>query len=262
MGKLRNLKGKRFGKVVVLYLAEKRTKSGGVYWWIKCDCGKEKEMRGSSLTTGASLSCGCRLGWNIVPEDLKGQCFGNLTVLRDSGKRAHNRGALWSCQCSCGKIKNIRADALKSGATTSCGCVGLERLNEYRVELGEGISAFNSIFAQYKAGARRRGLSFSLTKEQFKDIILSKCHYCGGDLSNYKRSSLTGLAYNGVDRIDSEVGYRADNAVSCCSKCNRMKTHHSVAVFKKHIDKIYNHQHNVLHVTEPQNFNDIAVQLQ
>lgn len=28
-------------------------------WWCRCDCGTEKEVHGSSLLSGTSLSCGC-----------------------------------------------------------------------------------------------------------------------------------------------------------------------------------------------------------
>lgn len=49
-------------------------------------------------------------------DDLTGRTFGELTVLSYAGK------SLWKCQCSCGTIKNIHAQSLKSGRTTSCGC--------------------------------------------------------------------------------------------------------------------------------------------
>jgi hypothetical protein len=43
--------------------------------------------------------------------------YGRLKVLENDGRYK-------ICECECGKIKRIRTDHLKSGATISCGCVG------------------------------------------------------------------------------------------------------------------------------------------
>lgn len=51
--------------------------------------------------------------------DLTGERFGFLLVLeRDTSK---NR-TYYNCKCDCGNLKSIRADALKNGRVTSCGC--------------------------------------------------------------------------------------------------------------------------------------------
>lgn len=47
-----------FGKWTVLYKADKRNVSGVIYWHCKCECGKEKDVLGTSLRQGRSLSCG------------------------------------------------------------------------------------------------------------------------------------------------------------------------------------------------------------
>lgn len=51
-----DLKGERFGLLVVLSFAYINKSS---YWVCKCDCGKEKIIKGGSLTEGATRSCGC-----------------------------------------------------------------------------------------------------------------------------------------------------------------------------------------------------------
>lgn len=53
-----DITGQRFGKWTVLYKTEKRNAGGCVYWHCKCDCGQEKDVLGTSLRTGRSLSCG------------------------------------------------------------------------------------------------------------------------------------------------------------------------------------------------------------
>ena len=45
---------------------------------------------------------------------------------------------------------------------------------------------------------------------------------------------------NGVDRIDSSLGYTIDNCVACCDKCNYAKHDLSTEDFKEWIIKIYN----------------------
>lgn len=53
-------------------------------------------------------------------EDLKGQRFGKLVVDCYAGS---SRGALWACICDCGKTTVAKGNNLRSGNTTSCGCV-------------------------------------------------------------------------------------------------------------------------------------------
>lgn len=52
-----DITGHKFGRL----LAVKRTKTlnGKEYWLFKCNCGKEKEIRKSHVTSFAILSCGC-----------------------------------------------------------------------------------------------------------------------------------------------------------------------------------------------------------
>ncbi len=53
--------------------------------------------------------------------DLTGQRFRRLVVVHREG---HNRwGSIkWLCQCDCGNTSVVRADSLKTGNTSSCGC--------------------------------------------------------------------------------------------------------------------------------------------
>lgn len=55
----KNLTGMKFGRLIVLYLSLKKGKNGQTYWVCKCDCGMDKEIQGSSLINGATVSCGC-----------------------------------------------------------------------------------------------------------------------------------------------------------------------------------------------------------
>ena len=111
----------QFGRLTVLRLGEKSNKGNGSYWICQCECGKRCEVYASKLKTGHTTSCGCSHNDSII--DLSGRIYGKLTVLHDSGKRRQDSGGvIWTCQCECGQQKDIRQDALLSGASVSCGC--------------------------------------------------------------------------------------------------------------------------------------------
>ena len=60
-----------------------------------------------------------------VFQDLTGQQFGKLTVLRRGETAVSKTGRLqtvWVCECACGNEIFVRANNLKSGHTFSCGC--------------------------------------------------------------------------------------------------------------------------------------------
>lgn len=54
-------------------------------------------------------------------QDLTGERFGKLLVLRRADSR--NGRTRWLCRCDCGNEKEVAAQALKSGKTKSCGCL-------------------------------------------------------------------------------------------------------------------------------------------
>lgn len=56
-----DLTGKRFGKLVVIRRADTVSAAGQPYWFVRCDCGTEKDVQGMSLRRGATRSCGCEM---------------------------------------------------------------------------------------------------------------------------------------------------------------------------------------------------------
>lgn len=59
MPKLVDMIGKRFGRWTVLERSTKTDKAKNVYYRCRCDCGKEKDVLGTTLRNGKSVSCGC-----------------------------------------------------------------------------------------------------------------------------------------------------------------------------------------------------------
>lgn len=58
MGKLKDLTGQRFGKLVVIKVSG-RDRFRHIIWECLCDCGKTSFPLGTSLVTGKTNSCGC-----------------------------------------------------------------------------------------------------------------------------------------------------------------------------------------------------------
>ena len=61
---LTSLVGKKFGKLLVLNISN-NDKWSNPMWLCKCDCGKTKIVRGSSLRNGLTQTCGCSRSGNL-----------------------------------------------------------------------------------------------------------------------------------------------------------------------------------------------------
>lgn len=59
MGKLIDLTGQRFGRLVVLSRHRDNDKQGATRWSCRCDCGASTIVRRSDLRDGNTRSCGC-----------------------------------------------------------------------------------------------------------------------------------------------------------------------------------------------------------
>jgi len=57
--KLTDLTGKRFGRLVVVAMVGPYKRGHSMWWFVRCDCGKEKVVSGAKLTSGRTTSCGC-----------------------------------------------------------------------------------------------------------------------------------------------------------------------------------------------------------
>lgn len=55
----KDLTGQRFGRLVVLGLADVTDRKGFIFWRVKCDCGTEKILMQNNFIYGQTKSCGC-----------------------------------------------------------------------------------------------------------------------------------------------------------------------------------------------------------
>lgn len=221
--------GKQFGNWKVLERI-------GIRHKCLCKCGIIKNILTFTLTNGDSKSCGCskKVDHNL----LVGKKYGLLTVLNlyKWEKQGKNKPVpYYTCKCDCGVVKNVKGMHLRTGDTKSCGCFKPNKL-------GEGIASFNYLLTIYKRHAKNRNYVWELNKEEFYKLTKSNCYYCKSEphqLTGSKRCNGKYL-YNGVDRLNNEPFYRKDNTVSCCGKCNRMKSDIKYEDFINHLTKIVN----------------------
>jgi len=75
-----DLTGQRFGRLVVVGRADPACdKHGTARWRCLCDCGNEKDVRGSDLRRGRTTSCGCLQKERVrAAHTIHGQCYSRL----------------------------------------------------------------------------------------------------------------------------------------------------------------------------------------
>lgn len=115
--------GEKLGLFTFLGVSEKRERSGRVLWRMACDCGELRDVQPQRARAGVG-HCGATVHWI---DDLTGDRFGRLVVLSFAGKNA-KRDALWLCACDCGNFPVVSSVGMKSGKTSSCGCLKTQNL--------------------------------------------------------------------------------------------------------------------------------------
>jgi hypothetical protein len=179
-------------------------------------------------------------------KDRTGQRNGALTAIRCLGSRAsitasgkHSTDVIWICRCDCGTEIEVKSDHLRQ--VSSC---RRKECRFYKPRNRGARSGFASLIYKYRNQAKYRNIPFLLTNDQFAELTKKDCYYCGDpplQRETYsKRIDAEAYVYNGVDRIDSSLGYTEDNCVPACGMCNKMKLHFPLKVFFDQIEKINN----------------------
>ncbi|MBR6551974.1 MAG: hypothetical protein IKT89_03940 [Clostridia bacterium] len=119
---MNNLIGKIFGELTVIKRVE-NDKNNRTQWLCKCSCGREKIIRGSSLTSGNSKTCGCQSGKKKTQElygsrlyrvwaNIKSRCTNpNYPRFKDYGGRGIALCESWLI------FENFKCWALSNGYT-------------------------------------------------------------------------------------------------------------------------------------------------
>lgn len=206
--------GDKIGKVLLI---EQTYHKNRPTWICRCDCGKEFITKRSIPISG----CGCDTP--VIWEHEIGKRYGRLTIKEIVDNRA-------KAICDCGTLIDKSLFIMLN--LKSCGC---ER-NKNPVEVG-----INRLLKEYKTNAVSKELTFSLTRARFEELVLGNCYYCGVVPSNRhyrKKHSRKEVFFNGIDRIDSQVGYIDGNTVTACKICNLAKNELTLGEFKRWVTRV------------------------
>lgn len=184
---IKDLTGKQFGNLTVLNCTGIGTH--GKEYLCRCICGNTHIYRGSTLTSGVVVGCGCSIGrlnkGKYRPDNARqhiGETYNRLTIVDISPN--NSRGYRFICKCTCGNITTqIYADLL-NGKVKSCGCYGREQqsivgstygLNNFKnlhhwYFIQDGIkipcrSGYEVIFANY---LNQQGIKFKYEPKTFR----------------------------------------------------------------------------------------------
>lgn len=176
-------------------------------------------------------------------KSIEGQRFGNLLVLERTLLKDSQNAYKYMCLCDCGRYKIVLSYVLKrkKGPVTHCGCKNFKPEKRY-----------NRIFINYKKSAIDRNIEFNLTFDQICYLVSQPCHYCGIAYSNKSKTinyrcinkNNIDLLYNGIDRVNNNIGYEINNCVPCCKQCNSAKNILTQQEFINHINTIKLHKVN------------------
>ena len=123
-----------------------------------------------------------------------------------------------------------------------------EYQKQYRIKNKDKLEEYkkspHTRYKVYQSNATNKGRVFDITEDDFYTITTKPCVYCGGYSDTYN-----GKPFNGIDRIDSNLGYFIDNCVPCCTTCNRMKMDMAVNDwFDKMKQILANYDNQILHI--------------
>jgi len=157
--------GQQWGYLTVLSyygLVNNGKHKNAAAWQCKCICGDVTIVRTNylkkSLRKGFPASCSC--GGQIAPN----QKFGLLKTIKKGEPYLGFNGqryTTWQCICDCGVQLTVRANSLRSGGTTSCGCKTTSRLEE---AVEQSLNRLNVYYKrEYKPEAlTKRGFHYRL----------------------------------------------------------------------------------------------------
>lgn len=160
-----------------------------------------------------------------------GDRVGKWTIIeRVANKKRH---PYFSCLCDCGILRDVAWSSLRRGQSNSCGC-GKSNI------LPKGLAGLRRLLYNYRNNAKKRGLIWDIDEFQIIHLTQQRCHYCGiePNMRQYGNQINGDYIYNGMDRVDNDIGYTLDNVVPCCKQCNKMKSDTTRDKFIKHCKEV------------------------
>lgn len=161
------------------------------------------------------ISRGC---FNVCEKD-KASCKECLEKQRVNDKKRLDKRRLSSNCLKCNKVYDMFKNKLNNDSKLCKECYDtqaeseLRRVRErnYKAERAKYVDTH---YNEYKERAIKNEMEFTLSIEEFKVLVESKCFYC----DCYQEGESIG-----IDRLNNTVGYIHSNCVAACEECNRSK---------------------------------------
>ena len=198
--RLKNIKGRTFGKLKALRAVDRRDKARHSYWLCECKCGQLCVVASSHLLTGNTKSCG-----RCPKERLVGRRFGMLTVVSFSHVDKHRR-CIWKCRCDCGSLSLRATGELNQGVAVDCGEHYFEDLSNQifgrltviqnsRNRIGYGVYAYK---CRCECG--------NVVNVRSSDLISGNTQSCGCLLNEWAKEHIKTLRYYGKNHPQYNPG--------------------------------------------------------
>jgi len=161
-----------------------------------------------------------------------GDVINDSVVIQDLGYNKHHQRH-YEIECICG-TKHI------------CTSYNLRRKKNQKCKVcsrNNPLSPIKDLYDSYKHDSKRRSRNyeFLLTFDQFKELVKLPCFYCGIEPIQEIKNKYFSSNYNGLDRINNDIGYLFNNVVPCCKSCNTAKHAMSFEDFLQWVNRVYKH---------------------
>jgi len=157
----------------------------------------------------------------------------------------------WEAKClECNNIFSVEGASVRAGLSkrcSGCGCKNstARQIGKIKTKRTPKESSEHYFYLREKSRAIRYGREWTISKEETISLIYDNCKYCKrapytkSNLLknmglNQKRLEGAVITRNGIDRIDSSLGYVSGNVVTCCNQCNTMKLDYVESDFIAH----------------------------
>lgn len=140
--------------------------------------------------------------------DLTDQKYGRLTVIRRG--ETVNKRTMWVCSCECGRETVVEAHNLKTGHTSSCGCVQREKTSKANMTHGMRKTRL------YRIWVCMRNRCYQRSYHAFEHYGGRGIEVCDEWLSDFKTFYDWAMTHGyredlSIDRIDSNGNYCPEN---------------------------------------------------
>lgn len=216
-----------------------------------CSCGKKVTVRLDHLLRGNHQSCGCLMREKVGlaakgknrSKVIVGKTYGFVTVIE---RLPNEKGsAIYLCKCECGNVYNRTGGSLTGGRAQRCKKCGnrehLAKMHTVHTRPKGEAACYATFVITRRSCAVLRRLAWEISYEDWKRLTVQPCHYCGCPPSNCGRGRNGDYHYNGLDRVDNDVGYTLKNVVPCCKCCNHSKSDQTLPEFLSWVSKVHAH---------------------